>query len=79
MARQAASALYHLTTAIAMGWEAAQTGSLRRMLLAQLVLRHRLLLQDPLQPPSPVDLAPLFDPGVPKAGAQQLDAMNLIA
>lgn len=60
MARQAASALYHLTSAIAMGWEAGQTGSVRRMLLAQLVLRHRLLPQDPLKAPVNADLSPLF-------------------
>ena len=78
MARQAASALYHLTTAIAMGWEAGQTGSLRRMLLAQLVLRHRLLPQDPLQALAPVDLAPLFDTQAPVATAQTLQAMNLL-
>ncbi len=78
MARQAASALYHLTTAIAMGWEAGQTGSLRRMLLAQLVLRHRLLPQDPLQTLAPVDLAPLFDTLAPVVTAQTLQAMNLL-
>ena len=47
-ARQVASALYHLTTATAMAWEAGRTGSARRMHLAQWVLRLRLLPQDPL-------------------------------
>lgn len=60
LARQAASALYHLTSAVAMGWEAGRTGSLRRMLLAQLALRHRLLPQDPLRSTPRPDLAPLF-------------------
>ncbi len=78
MARQAASALYHLTTAIAMGWEAGQTGSLRRMLLAQLVLRHRLLPQDPLQAMSTVDLAPLFDPGHPLTTSVMLESIQVI-
>lgn len=79
MARQAASALYHLTSAIAMGWEAGQTGSLRRMLLAQLVLCHRLLPQDPLQPPPSADLGLLFDPQAPLSPTEQLQAMNLLA
>ncbi len=48
MARQVASALYHVTSALAMAWESAGTGSARRMLMAQLVLRHRVLPQDPL-------------------------------
>lgn len=77
MARQAASALYHLTSAIAMGWEAGQTGSVRRMLLAQLVLRHRLLPQDPLQAPLTVALAPLFDTTAPVAQPETLQSINL--
>ena len=60
LARQAATALYRLTAAIAMGWEAGHTGSVRRMLLAQLVLRHRLLPRDPLQAHEKTDLSPLF-------------------
>ncbi|QDL37016.1 acyl-CoA dehydrogenase family protein [Rhodoferax sediminis] len=48
LARRAASALYHLTTSVAMAWEASQTGSLARMRLAGLVLQHRLLPNDPL-------------------------------
>ncbi len=47
-ARQVASALYHLSTGVAMAWEAGRTGSARRMRLAQLVLRQRVLPQDPL-------------------------------
>lgn len=78
MARQAASALYHLTSAIAMGWEAGQTGSLRRMLLAQLALRHRLLPQDPLQPSPAVDLGVLFDAQAVLSPTEQLQAMNLL-
>ena len=50
MARQAASALYHCTSAIAMSWEAAATGSADRLRWAQLALRHRVLPQDPLAP-----------------------------
>ena len=48
LARQVASALYHVTSAVAMAWEAGQIGSVRRMRLAQLVLVHRVLPQDPL-------------------------------
>jgi acyl-CoA dehydrogenase len=48
LARQAASALYHVTTASAMAWEAGRLRSARRMQLAQLVLRQRVLPQDPL-------------------------------
>lgn len=48
LARQAASALYHVTSAAAMAWEAGRIGSLRRMRLAQLVLAHRVLPRDPL-------------------------------
>ena len=50
-ARQAASALYHVTSAILMTWEAAQPGAdVRRALFARLVLEHRLSAQDPLEP-----------------------------
>lgn len=63
LTRQAASALYHLTTAVAMGWEASRTGSLRRMQLAQLVLLHRLMPQDPLREQAGAGLSALFDEG----------------
>src|SRR5262245_56203965 len=48
LARQAASALYHGTTAAAMAWEAKRTGDARRLLLAQMVLAHRMAARDPL-------------------------------
>ncbi|MCZ2495507.1 DNA alkylation response protein [Xylophilus sp. Kf1] len=48
LARQAASALYHCVSAIAMTWEAGGTGSADRMRWAQLVLLHRVLPRDPL-------------------------------
>ena len=50
LARQAASALYHVTTAVAMSWEAAKTNSRDRMRWAQLALWHRVLPRDPLSP-----------------------------
>jgi acyl-CoA dehydrogenase len=50
-ARQAASALYHIASAILMTWEAAQPGTdARRALYARFVLEHRLSPQDPLAP-----------------------------
>ena len=48
LARQAASALYHLTSAAAMGWEAVRLNEPARAALARMVLRHRLLPRDPL-------------------------------
>ncbi|WHZ12282.1 MAG: Acyl-CoA dehydrogenase [Burkholderiaceae bacterium] len=61
-ARRAASALYHITTAIAMAWEASRTGSALRTKLAALALKHRLLPVDPLAPETgDDDLAALFD------------------
>jgi acyl-CoA dehydrogenase len=56
LTRRAASALYHLTTAIAMFWESAQLDRPTRARLASLVLRHRLLPQDPLDDTSDDDL-----------------------
>jgi acyl-CoA dehydrogenase len=50
-ARQAASALYHITSAILMTWEAAQPAAdPRRALFARMILDHRLSARDPLQP-----------------------------
>jgi alkylation response protein AidB-like acyl-CoA dehydrogenase len=51
LTRQAASALYHLFSATTMASEARRAdgaGAGRRLLLAQLVLRHRVLTRDPL-------------------------------
>ncbi len=50
LARQAASALYHCCSAIAMAWEAARSGSADRLRWAQLALLHRVLPRDPLSP-----------------------------
>ena len=65
LARQAASALYHLTSAAAMAWEAQLLGDPDRAVLARLVLRHRVLARDPLDPGEddavPASLLP--DPG----------------
>jgi acyl-CoA dehydrogenase len=48
LARQAASALYHVVSAIAMAWEGARGGSAQRIAWAQRVLLHRVLPRDPL-------------------------------
>ena len=75
-ARQIASALYHLTTATAMAWEAGRTGSPRRMRLAQWVLRQRLLPQDPLA----LDDEPGWLPALLETGpASAADAVESIA
>ena len=74
-ARQAASALYHATTAVAMAWEAGRMGCARRMRLAQTVLRLRLLPQDPLAADDePAWLADLLVPGAapPKEAPDQV-------
>ncbi|WP_236233868.1 acyl-CoA dehydrogenase family protein [Pseudomonas tohonis] len=47
--RQAGSALYHVATAIALAWEGARLApNHRRLALALLVLRHRVMPRDPL-------------------------------
>ena len=65
LARQAASALYHLTSAAAMAWEAAGSATPTAPLLARLVLRHRVLPRDPLARTPEEDVPPslLPDPG----------------
>ena len=78
-ARQAASALYHASTAIAMAWEAGRTASARRMRIAQLVVRHRLLSQDPLAIDADAD--PAWLPGLlePGAAAEAPSAVDLLS
>jgi hypothetical protein len=50
-ARQVASSLYHIASAILMAWEAAAPDAdARRALYARLVLDHRLSASDPLAP-----------------------------
>ena len=48
LARRAASALYHVTSAISMAWEGTQGAGAVRQALARRVLRHRLQVNDPL-------------------------------
>jgi acyl-CoA dehydrogenase len=51
-ARLATNALYHATSAVLLAWEGATVGAkggdARRLLLARLVIEHRLLAQDPM-------------------------------
>ena len=76
-ARQAASGLYHVTTATAMAWEAGRTASARRMRLAQLVLQQRVLPRDPLAAgDEPAWLAALLEPPAQPA-AEALDSILL--
>ncbi|MBS7813269.1 acyl-CoA dehydrogenase family protein [Roseococcus pinisoli] len=65
LARQAASALYHLTSAVALASEAERLGLPERLVLARLVMRHRLLPRDPLDPADAGEVpeALLADPG----------------
>ncbi len=79
LARQVASSLYHLTTAIAMAWEAAGMRSTRRMHLAQLVLRQRVLPQDPLggDESEPAWLPALLEPEAEGADAARIESINL--
>ena len=67
-ARRVAAGLYHLTSAIAMGWESHQTQNPRRMVLAQCVLLHRLMPRDPLSTNKVSDLDLLWSTDSP-AGA----------
>jgi alkylation response protein AidB-like acyl-CoA dehydrogenase len=64
LARQAATALYNVTSATAMAWEAAASGQLDRRALAAMVLTHRVLPRDPLGgEDAPIPDALLPDPG----------------
>jgi acyl-CoA dehydrogenase len=48
--RRMASGLYHAASAIVLAWEGARSGRWRRLALAHLVLRHKLMQNDPLMP-----------------------------
>jgi len=49
LTRQGASALYHVTSAAAMAWEAGRLDDPHRLALARMVLVHRVLPRDPLR------------------------------
>jgi hypothetical protein len=66
LARQAASALYHVTSAAAMAWEAGRLDDPHRLALARMALVHRVLPRDPLHADAAEDGALdalLYDPG----------------
>lgn len=68
LARQAASALYHVVTAASLARDAERMESQRRAALAPLVIRHRLRASDPLDPDlgdEALNAAVLHDPGKP--------------
>jgi len=48
--RFATGALYNVTSAALMAWEAARTGNGKRLLLSRLVVEHRLTPSDPIAP-----------------------------
>ena len=49
LARSAASALYHVSSAAMMAWEAKRLSDPHRAVLARMVLEHRVLPRDPLE------------------------------
>lgn len=79
--RKAASALYHITTAITMAWEAShlQDEGWSRLAWAHLVLRHRLSAVDPLSSDHPVSHAPALGKLLSQEPLTQADAMSLLA
>jgi hypothetical protein len=80
-ARLAASALYHITSAILLAWEGSQPGvDARRALLARFVLEHRLTARDPLAPVNDdwerdsIDIVLGQEPAAPARVATLLDS-----
>jgi len=47
-ARVAAAALYNTTSAVLMAWEASHVGNGKRLLMARMILEHRLTAEDPM-------------------------------
>ena len=81
MARKASDALYHVTSASLLAREGAQLGTqdqdARRLILARMVIDHRLSPQDPLAIPQdedPITVALLAQRKVSLAEAQELVA-----
>ncbi|MGH7916297.1 MAG: DNA alkylation response protein, partial [Candidatus Binataceae bacterium] len=79
IARIAATALYNVTTAVLMAWEASRLGNGRRLLLSRMVVEHRLTAQDPLGPrhedwEKPAEALLLGDDGVALEAASRLVA-----
>jgi len=47
-ARLAAGALYNMTSAVLMAWEASRTANGKRLLLSRMIIDHRLSAEDPM-------------------------------
>lgn len=76
--RQAGSALYHIATAIFMAWEASQQpDNSRRLALAHLLLQHKLLPRDPLNPEPSID-AQLLSRLADESPLSHAEAMQLL-
>ena len=76
--RQAGSALYHIATAIFMAWEASrQPDDARRLALAHLLLQHKLLPRDPLNPEPAIE-AGLLSRLANESPLSQAEAMQLL-
>ncbi|QCY12440.1 acyl-CoA dehydrogenase family protein [Pseudomonas sp. MPC6] len=76
--RQAGSSLYHIATAIFMAWEASrQPDDARRLALAHLLLQHKLLPRDPLNPEPAID-AGLLSRLANESPLLQAEAMQLL-
>ncbi|HEU0202389.1 MAG TPA: acyl-CoA dehydrogenase family protein, partial [Burkholderiaceae bacterium] len=69
LARRAASALYHVASAVGMAWESAQIGTPDRLQLARIVLKHRVAANDPLAIPDDAteDVLPAWLDAAPAA------------
>jgi alkylation response protein AidB-like acyl-CoA dehydrogenase len=77
--RQAGSALYHATTAVLMACEGVQLApDYRRLALAHLVLRHKLMPVDPLQLDASADEAGVLDALVNGRALTQQQTMQLL-
>ncbi|MFM0519015.1 MULTISPECIES: acyl-CoA dehydrogenase family protein [Caballeronia] len=77
--REAASALYHATTAVLMAAEAARVApDHRRLALAHLIVRHKLMPRDPLAPHDVRDDAPLLRKLVDETPVTIDEAMTLL-
>uniref|UniRef100_UPI00333EC13B acyl-CoA dehydrogenase family protein n=1 Tax=Castellaniella defragrans TaxID=75697 RepID=UPI00333EC13B len=79
--RKAASALYHITTAISMAWEASRLRDegWARLAWAHLVLRYRLSVADPLASDYPAKQLPALGRLLGQEPLTQADALSLLA
>lgn len=81
--RQAATAAYNLTSAVMMTWEAAKVGpsagDYSRLVLAAMVVRHKLAPHDPLEPDADdAEVVADLIAGVPFTHARAVDAVTVV-